>query len=83
MDRAREGGTLVTCINSPTPGQEKSKAQFRGPGERGRNSSCRVAVPPGANSTVVSLHQNVEGELAGAAAVEGIEIMLSLVTSRI
>ena len=28
MDRAREGGTLVTCINS---GQEKSRAQFRGP----------------------------------------------------
>ena len=45
MDRAREGGTLVTCINSPTPGQEKSKAQFRGPGERGRNSSYLYKFP--------------------------------------
>ena len=45
MDRAREGGTLVTCINSPTPGQEKSRAQFRGPGERGRNSSYLYKFP--------------------------------------
>ena len=46
MDRSREGGTLVTCINSPTPArQEKSKAQFRGPGERGRNSSYLYKFP--------------------------------------
>ena len=60
--------TNSTCKNSPTPGQEKRRAQFLGPGERGRNSRSRLAVPPGASCTVVSEHQNEEGELVGIVA---------------
>ena len=48
MDRAREGGTLVTCINSPTPArQEKSRAQFRGPGVGGTLVTCINSPTPG------------------------------------
>jgi len=67
---------IETCKNSPTPGQEKRRAQFLGPGERGRNSNSRLAVPPGASSTVVSEHQNEEGELVGTAARRGRRCLL-------